>query len=315
MRNRISNWRRLLLSLGSGNLRLIVLREGQSGLHQIAIRGKTAFYGLIILIIAAPLLFYLGSHLLLETAHAHRVAKLRRDNVALLQLVDKFENRIDKLEREFSTLTQLDKDLRSHADLPAIPDEIRQVGIGGSLAEIRTNMDYLLPSKDVSLAQITERLDALQRSLKLEQLSYEDIRDAIKGDLARLNSIPSVKPVIRGQYSSGFGVRRHPYTNQYNFHRGQDISVKIGTSVFATADGKVVATRFDENLGLYVKIKHSNGFHTLYGHLREISTQQGEIIKRGTLIGYAGDTGRSTAPHLHYEVRHYNQPQNPNNYY
>ncbi len=315
MRKRLSNWRQRLLSLVSSNLKFIILREGRSGLHQIAIRGKTAFYGLVILALVTPILFYFGSHLLLETAYAHRVAKLRRDNVALLQLVNTFENRIDKLEREIGTLTKLDKVLRSHADLPEIPDEVRQVGIGGSMAEVRTGIDYLLPSKDVSLAQITDRLDALQRSLKLEQLSYEDIRNVIKSDLARLNSIPSVRPVTRGQYSSGFGVRRHPYTNQYNFHRGQDISVKIGTPVYATADGKVVATRFDDNLGLYVKIKHSKGFHTLYGHLREISIQQGDTIKRGALVGRAGDTGRSTAPHLHYEVRHYNQPQNPNNYY
>ena len=315
MGNMSSRWRNILPAWVSENLKLIILREGRSGLHQISIGGRTAFYGLIILILATPILFYSGSHLLLETAHAHRVAKLRRDNVALAQLVNKFEDRIDRLEREISTLNELDKVLRVHADLPEIPDEVRQVGIGGSMAEVRTDMDYLLPSKDVSLAQITERLDALQRSLKLEQLSYEDIRNVIKNDLARLNSIPSVKPVTKGQYSSGFGVRRHPYTNKYDFHRGQDFSVKAGTRVYATADGRVVATRFDDNLGLYVKIRHSNGFHTLYGHLREISIQQGETVKRGALIGRAGDTGRSTAPHLHYEVRHYNQPQNPNNYY
>ena len=311
----MSNWRQLFPSLVSDNLKVLILQEGRSGLRQFELRGKTAFRGLVALVIALPILFYFGSHLLLETAHSHRVAKLRRDNTALLRLVNKFEDRITTLERDIGTLTELDKDLRSHANLPEIPDEIRQVGIGGSMVGIRTDMDYLLPSKDVSLAQMTERLDALYRSLKLEQLSYESIRDSIKNDLGRLSSIPSIKPVARSQYSSGYGVRRHPYTNKYDFHRGQDFSVRTGTSVHSTADGKVVATRFDENLGLYVKIRHDSGFTTLYGHLREISVDQGQTMKRGDVVGLAGNSGRSTAPHVHYEVRHYNQPQNPNNYY
>jgi murein DD-endopeptidase MepM/ murein hydrolase activator NlpD len=297
------------------NLKFLILREGRSSLRQFEISGRVAAWGLVALLILVPVLFYFGSHLLLETAHAHRVAKLRKDNLALQQLVEQFEDRIEVLQHELVTLSDMDKDLRTHAQLPDIPEEIRQVGIGGSMVEVRTDMDYLLPSGDISLANLTERLDALARSARLEQLSYEGIRDSLKNDLARLRKTPSIRPVIKGEYTSGFGLRRHPYNRRYEFHKGQDISLRSGTAVHATADGRVIAARWDSNLGLYIKIDHGHGFHTLYGHLRRIAVDEGQRVKRGTEIGESGNTGRSTAPHLHYEVRLYNQHQNPTNFF
>ncbi len=307
--------RKLFPPFALNNLKFLILREGPSGLRQFNMSGRTAFWGLIGLLVLTPILFYFGAHLLLETAHSHRVAKLRKDNEALHQLVEQFENRIENLQSEVTRLSAMDKDLRVHADLPDIPPEIRQVGIGGSMVEIRTDMDYLLPSEDVSLASLTERLDALDRSMKLEQLSYEGIRDSLKNDLSRLRATPSIKPVSRGRITSGFGLRRDPYTHRYTFHRGQDIDVRTGTPIHATAAGKVVAARWDGNLGLYVKIDHGNGFHTLYGHLRNIGVEEGRRVKRGEKIGESGNTGRSTAAHLHYEVRLYHRHQNPLNFF
>ncbi|MFB0515997.1 MAG: M23 family metallopeptidase [Candidatus Neomarinimicrobiota bacterium] len=297
------------------NLKFLILREGRSGLRQYEISGRAALWGLIGLLILTPILFYLGSHLLLETAYSHRVAKLRKDNEDLLLLVEQFGNRIETMQQEIEMLSEIDKDLRAHANLPEIPAEIRQVGIGGSMVEVKTDMDYLLPAKDVSLAQITERLDALSRSTKLERISYAGIRDSLKNDFRRLKVTPSIKPISTGVFSSGFGLRRHPINQKYIFHRGQDIKVPIGTPVHATADGRVVAARWDYNLGLYVKIDHGNGIHTLYGHLRTIGVDEGQRVRRGEKIGQSGNTGRSTAPHLHYEVRLYNQPQNPINFF
>ena len=307
--------RKYHLTASLRNLKILVLQEGRSGLREFALSGKSAFRLLMALIVLAPILLYLGAHLLLETAYSHRVAKLRRDNVALQQLLVQFQGRIDNLEHEVTNLSTLDQNLREHANLPAIPAGIRAVGIGGSMVEVKTDMDYLLPSDDISLAQITERLDALHRGLTLEQLSYEAMRDALKDDLGRLRATPSIRPVAMGEYTSGFGLRRDPYSKRYDFHRGQDISLRVGTPIHATANGKVIAARWGGNLGLYVKIDHGNGFHTLYGHLRLIRVNEGQLVKRGEAIGESGNTGRATAPHLHYEVRHYNQPQNPVNFF
>jgi len=315
MRKLITKRQRLIPQIKLKSLKFLVLREGRSGLRQFELSGKAALWGLIALFILTPAVFYFGSQLLLETAYAHRVAKLRKDNAALHRLVERFEDRIAVMQREVGVLSEMDQDLRVRARLPDIHPGIRQVGIGGIMIEVRTDMDYLLPSSDVSLASITERLDALYRSVNLEQLSYEGIRDSLKNDLARLRATPSILPVTKGKFTSGFGLRRHPYTQKYDFHRGQDIKVRTGTPVLATADGKVVAARWDGNLGLYVKIDHGNGFRTLYGHLRRIGVEEGQLIRRGDRIGESGNTGRSTNSHLHYEVRLYRQSQNPINFF
>ncbi len=316
MLNMTTNRRKRFSQFKLHNLKFLVLREGRSGLRQVELSGKAALWGLIGLFILIPVIFYFGSHLLLETAHAHRVAKLRKDNDALHRLVEQFEGRIAVLQRDVEVLSEMDQDLRTLARIPDIHPGIRQVGIGGTMVEVRTDMDYLLPSKGMSLASITERLDALYRSVKLEQLSYEDIRDSLKNDLSRLRGTPSIRPVMGGEFTSGFGLRRHPVTQKYIFHRGQDINVKSGTPVYATADGKVVTARWDGNLGLYVKINHGNGFHTVYGHLRRIGVDEGQLVKRGDQLGESGNSGSlATGPHLHYEVRLYNQHQNPINFF
>jgi hypothetical protein len=316
MRNSITSRRKRFSQFKLHDLKFLVLREGRSGLRQFGLSGKAALWGLIGLFILIPVIFYFGSHLLLETAHAHRVAKLRKDNDALHRLVEQFEGRIAVLQREVEVLSEMDKDLRTIAQIPEIHPGIRQVGIGGTMVEVRTDMDYLLPSKGMSLASITERLDALYRSVKLEQLSYEDIRDSLKNDLSQLRVTPSILPVEKGEFTSGFGYRRHPVTQQPTFHRGQDIRVRSGSPVYATADGKVITARWDNNLGLYIKINHGNGFHTVYGHLRRIGVDEGQLVKRGVRIGESGNSGSfATGPHLHYEVRIYNQPQNPINFF
>ena len=307
--------RRKASNIIPANLKFIILREGQSGLKQFEISARKAFWTLIVLAILTPIIFYAGSQLLLETAHSHRVAKLRKDNEALQQLVTQFESRIGTLQFEVAQLAEMDQNLRDHANIPDIPAGIREVGIGGSMAEVKTDMDYLLPSTNISLAQITERLDALARSTRLEQISYEMIKASLKDDVARLRQVPCTKPVTGGTYSSGFGYRRHPYSKRHEFHNGLDITLKPGTPVHATAEGKVIAARYDRNLGLYVKIDHGNGCHSIYGHLRRITVTTGDRVKRGDKIAESGNTGRSTAPHLHYEVRLYNQPQNPTNYF
>ena len=307
---------RLISPESLGNVKLLVLREGRSGLREFTISGQNLYRVVLISLVLLPFLLFLGAQLLLETAHSSRVERLRRDNGQLLSRVNQMETQIVDLERSLGALSELDQDLRSHANIPPIPGEIRQIGTGGGEFYSRNNLDYLLPSEDVSIVELSNRVDVLYQALKLEQLSYEGIRDALKNDLARLKNTPSVRPISIGTFTSGFGYRRDPYgSRKRQMHRGLDISVQPGTKVLSTADGRVILTRFDLNLGLYVKIDHGNGFHTIYGHLRDFAVEQGQRIPRGTLIGWTGNTGRSTAPHLHYEVRHYHQSQNPINYF
>lgn len=315
MRNLTTHQRRRFFKLKLNNLKFLMLSEGRSGLRQYEISGRTALRCLIGLIILIPIVFYFGSHLLLETAYSHRITKLRNDNVGLQNLVEQFENRITDLQQEVAMLSEMDQNLRIHAEIPVIDPDIRQVGIGGTMVEVSTDMDYLMSSEDISLASITERLDALQRSVNLEQLSYEAIRDSLKNELSRLNVTPSILPVEAGEFTSGFGPRIHPITGEWEVHKGVDIGVRSGTPVHATADGRVTTARWDTNLGAYIKINHGNGIYTVYGHLSQIDVGEGQLVKAGEQIGESGNSGRTTSPHLHYEVRVYNQAQNPINYF
>ena len=125
-----------------------------------------------------------------------------------------------------------------------------------------------------------------------------------------LPDIPSIWPT-RGHLTSMFGMRIHPFTGEKNFHNGIDIAAVKGTPVKAAANGEVIATESKDIEGNYVIINHKNGYTTYYGRLQSFTVKKGDLVKRFDVIGYVGNTGRSTAPHLHYEIRLNNKPIDP----
>jgi murein DD-endopeptidase MepM/ murein hydrolase activator NlpD len=135
-----------------------------------------------------------------------------------------------------------------------------------------------------------------------------------------LASIPSVKPVREDMMQkamsvvSGFGYRIHPVYKVRKFHAGMDFPARIGTAIQASGDGIVADAGWHQGYGNCVKISHGYGYETLYGHMNRITVRQGERVKKGQKIGEVGDTGLSTAPHLHYEVHHKGAPVNPINF-
>lgn len=129
-----------------------------------------------------------------------------------------------------------------------------------------------------------------------------------------LESIPSGFPVESEQVTSHFGMRRHPIHERTAMHGGVDLRAPRGTPIHATADGVVewASKHHNSGLGNMVKLVHNYGFTTVYGHMDSIDVQVGSYVKRGEFLGYSGNTGASTAPHLHYEVRHLNRRLDPN---
>lgn len=129
-----------------------------------------------------------------------------------------------------------------------------------------------------------------------------------------LASLPSIKPII-GSVTSAFGMRMHPVFKRPVFHAGIDFSAPEGTKVLSTAGGIVVSSGFDSGYGKKVIIDHGLGFQTIYAHLSKAVVRQGQHVKRGEIIAFSGNTGRSTGPHLHYEVRKDNLVVNPTAYF
>jgi len=125
-----------------------------------------------------------------------------------------------------------------------------------------------------------------------------------------MKHVPLGKP-CQGYISSYYGFRRDPFTGKRAFHAGIDIVGRYGAPVRATADGVVYRVGYQKGLGRYVKIRHHHGYITVYGHLCKYVVRRGEKVKKGDIIGYLGNTGRSTGPHVHYEIRYWGRPINP----
>lgn len=169
------------------------------------------------------------------------------------------------------------------------------------------------------IQRIRQKIDRLEIDAKGQESSYVTLTKLIRTKEDVINSIPAIQPVANkdlNRMASGYGYRRDPFYHTATFHAGMDFTCDIGTEVYATGDGTVMKSMNDGwGYGNHVIINHGFGYTTLYGHLSRIAAKPGARVKRGQVIGYVGSTGRSTGPHLHYEVRKNNNPLNPAFFY
>lgn len=168
------------------------------------------------------------------------------------------------------------------------------------------------------IKNLTRKMDLLDRSLYNQILSFDELQKLARNNKDRLSHIPSIQPISREsmkQMASGYGYRRDPIYGSSRFHAGLDFAADRGTKVYATADGVVKAAGWESGYGNCVDIDHGYGYLTRYAHLNAYHVKVGQEIKRGDFIAEVGSTGKSTGPHLHYEVRYNGEPQNPINYY
>jgi murein DD-endopeptidase MepM/ murein hydrolase activator NlpD len=232
-------------------------------------------------------------------AEVYELRSLRAENKALLTKTQEYELSAGKLQAKVQTLQNMVNKLGVMAGLEHSLPEAGSAGVGGA-----TSMDSGPPRLDpAALADMDRSLTRLtDKSAQLEEF-YRD-------QTVLLSSTPSVWPV-RGYLSATFGNRIDPFTAQKDFHPGIDISTPIGTKVQAPADGIVISTGASGGYGNALVIDHGYGIVTRYGHLESFAVKPGQRVKRGDVIAYVGSTGRSTGPHLHYEVWVRDQAQNP----
>jgi murein DD-endopeptidase MepM/ murein hydrolase activator NlpD len=165
----------------------------------------------------------------------------------------------------------------------------------------------------------TKRIDVLEKQLVVQSKSLDEILKLAKSKEKLLAAIPAIQPIRNEnlkRMASGFGYRSDPFTKARKFHEGMDFTAKMGTPVFASGDG--IVSRADNTasgFGNHIVIRHGFGYETLYAHLSRYKSRVGQYVKRGDIIGYVGSTGRSEAPHLHYEVHKNGDVVNPLNFY
>lgn len=158
-----------------------------------------------------------------------------------------------------------------------------------------------------------DQLDILKEAIPEKEKSLKELVSLMEERNEVLLSIPSIYPTV-GRVTSRFGYREDPYTGSLSFHDGYDIANGYGTKIYATADGIVTFSGRQSGYGNEVIINHGNGFETVYAHNSKNLVTEGDFVRKGEIIAYMGSTGRSTGPHVHYEVRKYGQKVNPANY-
>jgi murein DD-endopeptidase MepM/ murein hydrolase activator NlpD len=244
-------------------------------------------------------------------------------------ITDSYDDVLDKKTKaaEFE-IKQLQRDLReldaSLSDLREKDENIYRAIYGVAPPKIKEvdENDYqelLKLSHGKALLKLKKRLTELKALSEAQDKSYQQLTKLISQRSDLVNSIPAIMPVANRdlkRMASGFGYRLDPFYHTFTFHGGMDFTAETGTEVYATGDGRVVKRQSDAwGYGNHIIVNHGHGYTTVYAHLSRFAVNNGAKVKRGQLIGYVGSTGRSTGPHLHYEVRRNNNPLNPAFFY
>jgi len=225
---------------------------------------------------------------------------------------------VDQLRGILNNIEQRDDNIyRAVLGAEPIDKAVRDAGIGGAerYADIKDkNID-----QEELIVSLHEKIDQLRRKLYIESKSQDEVIQLAEHKEKQLAAVPAIQPVSNKQLlalASGFGMRIHPVYKVKKMHTGIDFAASIGTPIYATADGKVmeVSIKFS-GYGKMVEIDHGFGFRTRYAHMHDFAVRPGQQVRRGDLIGYVGNTGLSTAPHLHYEVLLNGNHINPVHYF
>jgi murein DD-endopeptidase MepM/ murein hydrolase activator NlpD len=220
-------------------------------------------------------------------------------------LYSNLQNQVAKLDEELANMEYRDDNIyRAVLGAEPIDQNVREAGVGGTdrYEEIRKKK---IVHEDVVL-KLFEGVDKLKRKVYIESKSQDEIIALAENKEKLLAAIPAIQPVANKELialASGFGMRIHPVYKVRKMHTGVDFAAQIGTPIYATADGTIDKLEFSfSGYGKVIEINHGFGYRTRFAHMHGFTVSQGQRVKRGDLIGYVGNTGLSTAPHLHYEV-------------
>lgn len=224
-----------------------------------------------------------------------------------------------RLERDESILEEIalrdDNIYRLYFGAQPIPEELRNAGFGG----VNRYKDFEGFDNSQMIIESNKRIDKLTKQIVVQSKSLDEIANLAEQKEELLATIPAIQPVNNvdlKRMASGFGWRSDPFTKARKFHYGMDFSAATGTPIYASGNGTV--TRADANstgYGKHVRIDHGFNYVSLYAHLSKYNVKKGQKVKRGDIIGYVGSTGRSVAPHLHYEIFKDGDRINPRNFY
>jgi murein DD-endopeptidase MepM/ murein hydrolase activator NlpD len=222
--------------------------------------------------------------------------------------IEKFNlNKINTLENNVANLSTTNRTLQDQKDTQIS-------GVYGELSRRNQVVESILSTLDISTPPPSSGKDSGGPFNSIASRPYDDLIAQVDQKLETLRPLPLGYPVKTSEISSSFGARLDPVNGETAFHDGVDLRGNYGAMVKATADGKVIEQGYNDDYGWYVLLNHGNKFTTLYAHNQKVLAKPGEMVLRGQTIALLGNTGRTTGPHLHYEIRRNNRPINPSKY-
>jgi murein DD-endopeptidase MepM/ murein hydrolase activator NlpD len=246
-----------------------------------------------------------------------KMRRLERDNTEKEQTITKLSHDINDIEKQLQQMA-IYRDRISVAMGLTSPDSLKEVGIGGPLDTTINNLPGAVEVPNTQPIADPKRPNAviLDKAKQIREqanniaktLSF--VESVMEKQKVRLASTPAIWPT-KGYLTSPLGRRIHPLTGKPSYHNGQDIATQYGNKVIAPAMGTVLVAETRDYYGKLLIIDHGFGFTTRYGHLASFAVREGSRVRRGQIIGHVGNSGRSSAPHLHYEVRYHDKPRNP----
>lgn len=290
-------WQRLLRK----RFHIVFLRDDNGTSKKISFRGPVAFMlGFVVLFILVSNLFFFkffieNQVLSMRLSHSDKVVQEQKE-----QLLS-FTNKLKTMEQDLNRVRDFDSKLRVMLNL----DQNRGIevtALGG--AETKDFAEGYLPiyRQELLARKMHSFLEQLRTDTRMEEVHQQALLQALNERRDLLASTPSIWPA-KGWITSSFGVRTSPFTAKREFHKGLDISAPMGSPIYAPANGKVLFVGDDSGYGLTVALNHGNGMSTRFAHLNSSAVKAGQNVSRGELIAFVGSSGRSTGPHLHYEVR------------
>jgi|GEM_PF-592277 len=302
---------------------LIVPRDNEGrGVRELQLSATSVILAVAVVLVAAVIFVAMsatyGGSLVDNVAYA----RLQRENQVLQTQLTEMDQTVSDLSDQMRVIADRDDILRTMAEMEPLADDIRQAGVGGRM-DFNSRILMLSNETGARVKDVQTRLNQLNREAQLELESLLDITTRLEDSEAFLQGYPSIVPIDQTRYrtyqSSPYGWRDDPLYDTRRFHWGNDWAAAKGTPVRATANGRIRVAKSGETgpsrygFGNYVEIDHGNGYTTFYGHLDHLHARArvGANVRRGEVIGYVGNTGRSAGFHLHYQIEFNGKEVNP----
>ena len=244
-----------------------------------------------------------------------REKQLLREKATMESQLEVLNSQVDQMQVVMTDLQQRDDNLyRVLFGAEPIPMSVRQ----GAQRKIDYYEQLAQMTNSELAADLTLKVDLLEKEIYVQAKSYDEVAQMAKEQEIRMENIPAIQPVMNKdlkRVASGYGMRIDPVYHVRKFHQGMDFTAPTGTEIFATGNAKVEFTGWKQGYGNTVILDHGYGYKTLYAHLYKSLVRKGQKVRRSDIIALVGNTGKSTGPHLHYEVRLNGKPVDPRNYY